>query len=229
MQLNRGVELFEMDGDRAFGQSVRQRANAGEGLGRKNDAFAFAIGVAETAMEATGEDRAQDGILAAVAGADGGVAFVEEEGGALLGVMDAAAQSTGGEVGGERGIGTKQTQELQTESFAGLLHDRLDGEIGSDLGGRKAMSMENPKGDQGSLVLGAVEVGTEKAHEGVGKIQHLGIGASGYRVIGGATIQTSFFLSVGVFFDARRHISIIVFRHSNFSPFVLLKLRSLLL
>ncbi len=85
MQLNRGVEAFEMDGDRAFGESVRQRANAGEGFGRKNDSLAFAIGVAETAMEATGEDSAQDGILAAVAGAEGGVAFVEEEGGALLG------------------------------------------------------------------------------------------------------------------------------------------------
>jgi len=86
MQLNRGVELFEMDGDGAFGQSMRQRANAGEGFRRKNDALAFAIGVAETAMEATGEDSAQDGILAAVAGAEGGVVFVEEEGGALLGV-----------------------------------------------------------------------------------------------------------------------------------------------
>src|SRR2546421_9497042 len=113
-----------MDGDRAFGESVRQRANTGEGFGRKNDALTFAIGVAETAMEATGEDSAQDRILAAVAGADGGMAFVEEEGGALLRVMDAAAQSTGGEVGGERGIGTKQAQESQTESFAGLLQGR---------------------------------------------------------------------------------------------------------
>ena len=162
MQLNRGVELFEMDGDGAFSQSVRQRANAGEGFGRKNDALAFAIGVSETAMEATGEDSAQDRILAAVARAEGGVAFVEEEGGALLRVMDAAAQSTGGEVGGKRGIGTQQAQELQTESFAGLLQGRLDGEIGSDLGGRKAMSMENPKGDQGALVLGAVEVAGEE-------------------------------------------------------------------
>jgi hypothetical protein len=33
----------------------------------------------------------------------------------------------------------------------------LNGEIGSDLGGRKAMSMENPEGNQGALVLGAVE------------------------------------------------------------------------
>ena len=162
VQLNRGVEPFEMDGDRAFGESVRQRANAGEGLGRKNDALAFAIGVAETAMEATGEDSAQDRILAAVAGAEGGVAFVEEEGGALLGIMDAAAEAAGGEVGGKRGIGTKQAQELQTESFAGLLQGRLDGEIGSDLGGRKAMSMENPKGDQGALVLGAVEIAGEE-------------------------------------------------------------------
>src|SRR5437763_12495388 len=108
-----------MDGDRAFGQSVRQRANAGEGFRRKNGALALAIGVAETAMEATGEDSAQDGILAAVAGAEGGVAFVEEEGGALLGVMDAAAESTGSEVGSKRGIGTQQAQESQTESFAG--------------------------------------------------------------------------------------------------------------
>src|SRR5207302_8318110 len=105
---------------------------------------------------------AQDGILAAVAGAEGGMAFVEEEGGALLGVMDAAAEAAGGEVGGKRGIGTKQAQELQTESFAGLLQGRLDREIGSDLDGRKAMSMENPKGDQGALVLGAVEVAGEE-------------------------------------------------------------------
>src|SRR5215470_2337963 len=154
-----------MDGDGAFGESVRQRANAGEGLGRKNDALTFAIGVAETAMEATGEDGAQDGILAAVARADGGVAFVEQEGGALLGVMDAAAQVVGGEAGGERGIGTKQAQQLQTESFAGLLHGRLDGEIGSDLSGRKAMSMENPKGEQGALVLGAGEVAGEEGDD----------------------------------------------------------------
>src|SRR5205823_10881065 len=112
-----------------------------------------------------GEDSAQNGMLAAVEGAEGGMAFVEEEGGALLGAMDAAAQSTGGEVGGERGMGTKQAQELQTESFAGLLQSRLDGEIGSDLGGRKAMSMENPKGDQGALVLGAVEVAGEEGDD----------------------------------------------------------------
>src|SRR5947207_15543984 len=79
--------------------------------------------------------------------------------------MDAAAQSTGGEVGGERGMGTKQAQELQTESFSGLLQGRLDGEIGSDLGGRKAMSMENPKGDQGALVLGGVEVAGEEGDD----------------------------------------------------------------
>src|SRR5205823_3703352 len=151
MQLNREVEPFEMDGDRAFGESVRQRANAGEGLGRKNDPLAFTIGVAETAMEATGEDSAQDGILAAVAGAEGGVAFVEDGGGALLRVMDAAAEAAGGEGGGKRVIWTKQAQELQTESFAGLRQGRLDGEIGSDRGGRKAMSIENPKGDQGAL------------------------------------------------------------------------------
>src|SRR5437016_1542430 len=82
--------------------------------------------------------------------------------GALLGVMDAAAEAAGGEVGGKRGMGTKQAQELQTESFAGLFQGRLDREIGSDLGGRKAMSMENPKGDQGALVLGAVEVAGEE-------------------------------------------------------------------
>src|SRR5215467_9598787 len=151
-----------MDGDGAFGESMRQRADAGEGLGRKNDSLAFAISVAKTAMEATGEDSAQDGILAAVAGADGGVAFIEEEGGALLGVMDAAAQVVGGEVGSERGIGTKQAQELQTESFAGLFHRRLHREIRSNLGNRKAMSMEDPKGNQGALVVGAVEVAGEE-------------------------------------------------------------------
>ena len=154
-----------MDGEGAFGESVRQRANAGEGLGRKNDPLAFAISVAETAMEATGEDGAQNGILAAVARADGGVAFVEEEGGALLGIMDAAAQVVGGEIGGERGIGTEQAQQLQTKSFAGLLDGRLDGEIGSDLSGREAMSMENPKGDEGALVLGAVEVAGEEGDD----------------------------------------------------------------
>src|SRR2546423_9188573 len=99
-----------MDGDGAFGESVRQRANTGEGFGRKNGALAFAIGVSETAMEATGEDSAQDRILAAVAGAEGSVAFVEKEGGALLGIMDAAAEAAGGAGGGKRGSGTQHAQ-----------------------------------------------------------------------------------------------------------------------
>src|SRR5215813_2808741 len=123
-----------MDGDRALGQIFRQRADAGEGLGGEEDAFTLAVGMAKPTLKAAGEDGAQDGVLGATARAEGGVALVEQEGGALLGVVDAAAEVVGGEAGGEGGIGTEKAEQLQAAGLAGLDLVGVDGEVRSEVG-----------------------------------------------------------------------------------------------
>ena len=162
-----------MDGDRALGQIFGQRADAGEGLGGEEDAFTLAVGVAETALEAAGEDGAQDRVLGATARAEGGVALVEQEGGALLRVVDAAAEVVSGEAGGESGIGTEEAEQLQAAGLAGLDFVGVDGEVRSDVQGREAVGMEDPEGEQVALVVRAVEIASEEFQdiiEGFGRL-----------------------------------------------------------
>jgi hypothetical protein len=51
---------------------------------------------------------------------------------------------------------------LQAQSLARLLLDRLDRDVGSDLGGGEAMSMQEPEGHSMALVLGALQVATNE-------------------------------------------------------------------
>ena len=165
LELDRHGEAFEVYGDGALGQVFRQEADAGEGLGREEGAFTLAVSVAEAALEAAFEDGAEDGILAATAGADGGMTLVEEEGGTLLGVVDAAAEVVGGDAGGEGGIGTEEAEQLQAAGLAGLFFGGVDGEVGSEVEGGEAVGVEDPEGEEVALVVGAMEVGAYEADD----------------------------------------------------------------
>ena len=162
LEIDRHGQAIEVDGDGALSEVFREKADAGEGFGGKEVAFTFAVGVAKTALEAAFEDGAEHGILAAAAGADGRVALVEEEGGALLGVVDAAAQVVGGDTGGECGIGTEEAEELQTAGLAGLSLGGVDGEVGSVVEGGEAVGVEGPEGEEVALVIGAVQVADQE-------------------------------------------------------------------
>src|SRR5215472_8039179 len=98
----------------------------------------------------------------APAGAEGGLAFVEQEGGAVLGVVDAAAQVVGGEAGGKGGMGAEEAEELQAAGLAGLDFGGVEGEVGSEVEGGEAVGMEDPEGEEVALVVGAVEIASEE-------------------------------------------------------------------
>ena len=132
-------------------------------------------------MEAAGQEGLQGRLTAAVAGAEGQVAVVEEQSFARTG---AAADDAPADIGGEDSGIAEQLEELQAEGFAGLLVDGLDGEEGGDLDGIETVGVEDPEGEEVALVLGAVEVASDEAGEIVeqgGAIDGLG----GFGLLGG--------------------------------------------
>ena len=97
--------------------------------------------------------------------------------------VKAIGEDGGGEAGGEGGFVAQQAKQLQAQALAGLFLEGADIERGGEVRGGEAVGVDDPEGEDEALVVSAGEVGTEEAHEGVGKIEHRGIGASGYRVI----------------------------------------------
>src|SRR5579872_3052793 len=112
-------------------------------------------------MTADGVGGAQSWGLTAGAGADGALTFVEQESGDRL--QFHAEGEVGDEAGGEGRIFTEQVEQLQAEGLAGLLVGRLDGEVGSNLGGVEAVGVEYPESQHGTLVVRALQVAADEA------------------------------------------------------------------
>ncbi|HLJ27652.1 MAG TPA: hypothetical protein VKY85_13150 [Candidatus Angelobacter sp.] len=113
-------------------------------------------------MKAASEEAAQSGALAAGASADGSVAFVEQESGDRLG-RHGQGQIGGLEAAGsEGGAFTEEGEQLQAKGLAGLLVGRADGEVRGDLGRGETVGVEDPEGEDGTLVLGTLEIATDE-------------------------------------------------------------------
>ena len=68
------------------------------------------------ALESGGEDGTQPRAFAAIAGTEGGLAFVEEDGGD--GTIDAAAEGVGCKAGRQGRMVTEQAEKAQTQTLA---------------------------------------------------------------------------------------------------------------
>src|SRR5215471_14175813 len=73
-------QWFEDDGDGAIGESFRELSHSGKGLGGEGVALVRCVSVADTGITA-GKDGAERRGFASGAGADGGLAFIEEDSG----------------------------------------------------------------------------------------------------------------------------------------------------
>jgi hypothetical protein len=93
------------------------------------------------------------------AGADGGLAFVEQEGG---GVIKALGEGGESEAGGKGGTITQEAEQLQAERLAGLLVGGLYGEIRSDAGRRPTVGVDAPESHEVALVLGALQIAADE-------------------------------------------------------------------
>src|SRR5262249_36315980 len=78
------------------------------------------------------------------------------------GRIDSASEGGGGESGAESRFGAQPAEQLQAESLARLLVIGADGEIRSDLSRRKTVSVKDPQGEDGALVLGAVQIASDE-------------------------------------------------------------------
>ena len=72
---------------------------------------------------------------------------------------------------GEFGMGGEEAEEAEAEGLAGEFAGRLDGEVGSGAGGGEGVGVEDPEGEDGALLGGAVEVASE---EGADVVEHSG-------------------------------------------------------
>src|SRR5205807_8998372 len=132
----------EDDGDGAVGKLFGKLSSASKGFGTEGIALVGAVGVAGAAFVTGGQDGAESGVLAARAGAEGGLAFIEQEGGDI--VVETLSQRGGGEANGQGRAIRQEAEQLQTQRLAGLLPGRLDGKIGRDAYCLKAMGVEAP-------------------------------------------------------------------------------------
>src|SRR5579864_5472217 len=176
-----GRKWFEEDGDGAVGQHLRKLTYASECLGREDVAFVGAIAIPEATLEAVGEDGAENGIPGTSARAEGDLTFVEEEGGKIDGICP-AGEGGGGEAGGGRRPLAEQAEKMQAKSFAGLLVLRADVEVRSSPRSRKAVAMEYPESEDGTLMLRAVEIASQE----IGDLpeQLSAVGGWGFRWLG---------------------------------------------
>src|SRR5262249_27112827 len=112
-------ERLKDNGDGALGNILGKLAHAGKGFGGKEIALTSTGGVADTTLEAAREDSAEEWTLAAGAGADGGLKFVQQDGRDDL--VGALAQAGGSVAGGERRLGGNHAKQLQAKALSGLL------------------------------------------------------------------------------------------------------------
>jgi hypothetical protein len=156
------LQWAEDDGDRAVEKVLGEGTGASEGLGAEGVALLEDVVIADAEMEAARKQSAQNGGLGAGESADGGLAFVEEEGGDGLILHGEGEMGSAKAAGSEGGIFAEKVKQLQAESLAGLLAQGLDGEEGSDLGGVEAVGVKDPESEDGALAFGALEIAGEE-------------------------------------------------------------------
>jgi hypothetical protein len=170
------------DGNGAVRERLRQFSGNGKGFGREDDAFGGAVGIANAKLKAAGEDGMQLGTLWTTARAEGGGRFVEQKGGRIAGLgVDAIHKRSGGVATGEGGVGAEEAEQAQAKRFAGEFAGGLDCEVRSSSGGREAVSMENPEGEDNALLLAALEITGEEGGNLVKQFGRLlGLGGFGF-------------------------------------------------
>ena len=67
--------------------------------------------------------------------------------------VKAIGDDGGREAGGERGFVAQQAKQLQAKALAGVLLGGADIEIGREVRGREAVGMDDPEGEDETLVV----------------------------------------------------------------------------
>jgi hypothetical protein len=117
-------------------------AGSGKGFRAKDSEAAVAVLVGDAVLEAAIEHGEQRGAFRAAGGAEGGFAFVEQQGGRLA--INVPGEHGRGKAAGEPGFVTQEAEQFQADGLAGLLLGGVDIEAGRGEEGGETMGMDDP-------------------------------------------------------------------------------------